>query len=751
MHASCDSCAADELLMREITEKMVRQYAPAAILRLLCRYAAPPGAAWQLAFFLTDGQTWTFSTKGDLDRASETALARIDPAWLSHTIFETGARAYRFEGGWARHLYSGAGELLGMITGFGSESPPLLNSSLDNRIEVVLQLAALSIDQANLTAERMFKGAEAAAPEAPGVSGETCEQEVVRMIAQQCTPAEILSVLCKHVGALDTERQVAFFLIQGGTWTLMAKGPLDAPAEATLSRLDPEALSAEILTGLAEDAAGHRESTFKEGWARHLFSGTGELLGLMVGLRGVPARPCGRYASRVELACRLAVLAVEQTNLIEELSFKADHDALTGLPSRGYYERMLRSTLREGGRTHSRAALLYIDLDRFGVVNEVFGLAIGNGLLQEAANRFQAALRRGTFLARMDGDEFAVIVPAITGSEDAGGVATRLLHSLANPFLIEGHEIFVNASIGIGCSSAKSTAETLEREAYLALDEAKRTGKGRAVHFHVALAAISPERLQMEKRLRSALARQEFALYYQPQIQLATGRVSGAEALLRWRPDGLGLVSPAVFIPILEETGLIVDVGRWVLREACRQGNQWLAQGLPLRIGVNVSALQLLHGDFLGHVEEALVESGFPAKWLELELTESMLVGDFATASGMLANLQAMGIGLALDDFGTGQSSLSYLNRLPFHRMKIDQSFIRPIVDGQVCPPIVHNVVQMAASLGMEVVAEGIETAYQAELLKREACETGQGFLFSRPLTASDAENFCRSEVAILV
>jgi diguanylate cyclase (GGDEF)-like protein len=689
------------------------------------------------------------AAQGDLDRARETELARIDPAWLSHSIFESGATTYRFAGGWARHLYSGAGELLGMIAALGSESPPLLNSSVDNRTEVVLQLAALSIEQSNLIAELMFKGAQALALETPGDSGETCDQEVVRMIAQQCTPAEILSALCKHVGVVNTERHVAFFLIQGGTWTLMAKGPLDTRAEATLSRLDPEALSAEILDGLAADAGGHRESTFPEGWARHLFSGTGELLGLLVGLCGVPARPYGAYASRVESACRLAVLAVEQTNLIEELSYKADHDALTGLPSRGYYERMLRSSLREGGRTHSRAALLYVDLDRFGVVNEVFGLAVGNGLLRQAANRFQSALRRGAFLARMDGDEFAVVVPAVAASEDADAVGWRLLHSLASPFRIEGHEIFVNASIGVSCSSAESTVETLEREAYLALDEAKRTGKGRAVHFHAALAAISPERLEMEKRLRSALSRQEFALYYQPQIELATGRVSGAEALLRWRPDGLGLVSPAVFIPILEETGLIVEVGRWVLREACRQGNEWLARGLPLRIGVNVSALQLLHGDFLGHVEEALVESGYPPKWLELELTESMLVGDFATAYRMLINLQAMGIGLALDDFGTGQSSLSYLNRLPFHRMKIDQSFIRPIADGQVCPPIVHTIVQMAASLGMEVVAEGIETAYQGEMLKREACQTGQGFFFSRPLPASDAEIFCRSELAI--
>jgi EAL domain-containing protein (putative c-di-GMP-specific phosphodiesterase class I) len=249
----------------------------------------------------------------------------------------------------------------------------------------------------------------------------------------------------------------------------------------------------------------------------------------------------------------------------------------------------------------------------------------------------------------------------------------------------------------------------------------------------------------MEKRLRSALARKEFEVYYQPQIEFSTGRVSGAEALLRWRPEGLGLVSPAAFIPILEETGLIVEVGRWVLRESCRQGKEWLdTDGPRLRIGVNVSAVQLLHLDFLRHVREALAESGYPPELLELELTESLFVGEFAPAARILAELQTMGISLALDDFGTGQSSLSYLHRLPFHRLKIDQSFVRCIGDADGCPPIVHNIIQMAGSLGMSAIAEGVETAHQADMLRLQGCGEGQGYFFSQPRPAHEAAAFCR-------
>ncbi len=264
------------------------------------------------------------------------------------------------------------------------------------------------------------------------------------------------------------------------------------------------------------------------------------------------------------------------------------------------------------------------------------------------------------------------MLPRVAAEEDAGTVAGRLLRSLSNPFSVEDHELFISASIGIVCSDPDSTPESLERKSYLAMYQAKLAGKARSMYFDSSMAATPPERLEMEKRLRFALSRREMRLYYQPQIDLSSGLVRGAEALLRWRQEGIGTVSPAAFIPILEETGLIVEFGRWVLNEACRQGREWADQtGLKLRIGVNVSATQFAQPDFVHDVERVLAETGFPPELLELELTESLFVRDFTSAHQVFKDLRRTGIQLALDDFGTGQSSLSYLHKLPFQRIKI--------------------------------------------------------------------------------
>lgn len=738
--------------MQRILERMLRQCPPPETLQQLCEYAGGSGGGCETAFFLPTDSGWTLAAKGDLNQHAEWALARMDPARISDALFR--APEYRFEGGRARHLHSGAGELLGLVAVFREE--PVIPDSIDAiRMDSICSLAALAIEQANLMGELACHTELARASRAPDCQSESeiPVQEVTRMIAQQCPPKEILAVLCSYTGRAEAERQVAFFLTRGLQWELAAKGELTPQSEAALARLDPESLSDKIFEADSHPEANANaavEWPFEDGWARHLCSGTGELLGLIVGFTGSGGRLQSAHAARIESACRLAVLAIEQTNLIEELAFKADHDPLTGLPNRGYYDRALHSELRESGRTGSSVALLYINLDRFRLVNDVMGLATGNRLLEHVGGRLRQHLRAGSMLARMGGDEFAVLVPGITAAGDAAAIAARLLDSLSAPFSIDGHELYITASIGISCSnpvfsSGESTPESLEREAYLALYEAKRAGKARAVRFDSSMAAISPERLEMEKRLRFALARGEFAVYYQPQIRFSTNRVSGVEALLRWRPEGLGLVSPATFIPLLEEMGLIVDVGQWVLRESCRQGREWLDNdGLRLRIGVNVSGAQLLYPDFIGQVAEALTESRLPPELLELELTESVFVGEFSAASRVLTNLQALGIQVALDDFGTGQSSLSYLHRLPFQRLKIDQSFIRGIAEGEECPPVVRNIVQMAGSLGMEAIAEGVETAHQAELLRREGCEEAQGFLYSRARPAGAAADFCR-------
>jgi EAL domain-containing protein (putative c-di-GMP-specific phosphodiesterase class I) len=258
------------------------------------------------------------------------------------------------------------------------------------------------------------------------------------------------------------------------------------------------------------------------------------------------------------------------------------------------------------------------------------------------------------------------------------------------------------------------------------------------------MASTPPERLEMEKHLRSALQKNEMVLYYQPQIEMSTGLVSGAEVLMRWRPGDLGIVSPGAFIPILEETGLIVEFGRWALIEACRQGREWCDENdMTMRLAVNVSAFQFAQPEFIRDVERALSESGFPPELLELELTESLFVGDFATACKVFRALQSTGITFALDDFGTGQSSLAYLQQLPFQRLKIDQSFVRPLADGERCPPLVDNIIRMAGSLGMSTIAEGIETAHQANILRMARCEEGQGYFFAQPLPAKEFADFC--------
>jgi len=736
--------------LQQIVRMIVQQYAPAEILEALCRLIGDDEKSQPIAFFLMDGDRWTIVAKSRLVPQAEAALTRIDAAQLSQALFQAGASAAArpvrpFEAGWARHLCSGVGELLGIVVGL-AEGPLLPCGAQATRIESACHLATLAIEQRNLLAELAFKNdCDAVARlSRHGEYGELSMQRVAEMIARQDEPREILAALCQHAGEAREEQQVAFFLTDGEQWTLAAKGDLTVEAEAALAAIEPARLS-EALFQPGACTANHAEFPFEHGWARHLYSGTGELLGMLVGLADGPVLPSGPLAVRVESICRLATLALEQRNLVQELAFKAEHDSLTGLYNRAYYERVLGRALQDWRRTGRRPALLDIDVDRFRLVNDVLGHAMGDRLLDRIGRRFQSGLRAEDVLARVGGDEFAVLVAEAPAIEDAGAVAGRLLRSLAEPFSVDGHELFVGASIGIAGAAPESTPESLARQAHLALCQAKQAGTGRLMYFHSAMAATPPERLEMERRLRFALARKEILVYYQPQVDVFTGHVTGAEALLRWRPEGLGIVSPAAFVPILEETGLIADFGRWVLGEACRQGREWIDRtGLRVRIGVNVSASQLALPGFLQDVQQPLLETGFPPELLELELTESAFVGDFAAASRIFRNLRnSAGISFAVDDFGTGQSSLAYLQQLPFQRLKIDQSFIRRIGCGQEPEPLVESILRMAEDLGMRAIAEGVETPHQLKLLQRLRCPEAQGFLFAPPLPPRDFVEFC--------
>jgi len=556
----------------------------------------------------------------------------------------------------------------------------------------------------------------------------TPNEKILEMIVRQCDLREVLQALCLQFGETEQERQIAIFELENDSWSLAAKGHLAEASEDALGRLTPDSLSQLLLR---RDASGRGGADFPGGWARHLYSGIGEMLGFVVRfgeeLSDWPARPAGD----IDALCRLATLAMEQRNLRAELAWQGNHDPVTGLYTPTFFERMLAFELQQ---TPTPAALLCINIDRFRLVNDVLGHALGNRILKFVGRRFRGCLDPEDVIARGNGDEFSVLLKDGT-PQSAADTAGKLLKSLAEPISADDYQVFISASIGIGCAGPGSSGQSLQREAYVALYHAKHDGKARWALFDPSMAATRPERLEMEKGLRSALARKEMLLYYQPQIDLVSGAVAGGEALLRWNPDGLGIISPGKFVPILEETGLIVEFGKWVLREACCQGARWReATGTPFRIGVNVSAVQLRNAGFVDDVRRAVEDAAFPAGLLELELTESVFVGDFEASREILHRLRDLGVVLALDDFGTGQSSLAYLQQLPFHRLKIDQAFVRSIPDGGKCPPMIANIVSLAKSLGMSTIAEGIDHPHQAEVLRAAGCDEGQGYLFSFPI-----------------
>ena len=544
---------------------------------------------------------------------------------------------------------------------------------------------------------------------------------VLDLILRPDDPRLILQELCRRAGSSQAERQIALFVPRPNdsgqdAWQLAASGDLTPESTAALAGIQPERVSLALLehsVGLPSDISPGEID------ARHLYSATGEMLGMFICFNPDPA-----FVQRNDFTCRLAAAAMEHANLLAELTWQAERDALTGLYNRACFERLLKQRLPVGP-----CALLCMNLDRFRLINGVLGHSSGDALLRLVASRLAAALPPGSVFARVGGDEFAVL------TTDGELVSDSLLRALEKAFAIGEHQIFVGATIGIACSHPESTPESLQREAYVALYQAKQTAKGKSLHFENSMTAIAPERLEMEMFLRGALERNEMSLCYQPQVQLSSGVICGAEALLRWNPKALGAISPAAFVPILEETGLIIEFGRWILREACRQVISWRRQtGVLLRIAVNVSAVQFLTPGFVDELQQLLQETGFPPEFLELELTESLFVGDFAKARSVLEEVHRLGVPLALDDFGTGQSSLSYLQKLPFQRLKIDQSFVRNIADGGENRALVENIVHLAASLGMSTIAEGIEGEDQMEILHIIGCEEGQGYLISKPL-----------------
>jgi diguanylate cyclase (GGDEF)-like protein len=435
----------------------------------------------------------------------------------------------------------------------------------------------------------------------------------------------------------------------------------------------------------------------------------------------------------------------ERARLEELRRHDAFHDALTGLPNRALFsERVERVIERSKRQRDSLFAVLCLDLDRFQVINEGLGQTFGDRLLVQIARRLEQQLRAGDTVARLGGDEFAILLEDIREEWVARRVASRLLKALEQPFELEGSQIFITGSIGIVLSTQRFTipAEVM-RDAELAMVQAKKLGKGRFELFDLSMRQHAVTRLELESRLRSALGRKEFHLHYQAIQELHTGRITGFEALLRWNPPGHAPVPPAEFIPLAEETGLIIPIGEWVLREACRQMRAWQDQHPrtpPLAINVNISSRQFTHPALVQQVARILAETGLEPDSLRLEITESTFIQNVELAARILSDLQQIGVQFQIDDFGTGYSSLSYLHQFPVNTIKIDRTFIGRIGQDGHNAEIVRTILLLARDLGMGTIAEGIETEDQLAQLKDLDCQLGQGFFIARPMEPKRVE-----------
>jgi len=441
----------------------------------------------------------------------------------------------------------------------------------------------------------------------------------------------------------------------------------------------------------------------------------------------------------------LVVATIEAHKLAEQveatkvqLAHLAHHDVLTGLPNRILLQDRHIQAMELACRQNRQLAVMFLDLDQFKHINDSLGHAVGDKLLQSVAQRLLDCVRHSDTISRQGGDEFVVLLPSIENPEGAALCAQKMLAALALPHLINQHELHISVSIGISIfPDDGQDAETQLKNADTAMFHAKASGRNNYKFFEQDMNNRAVQRQFVEAGLRGALERQEFVLHYQPKINLQSGVIVGVEALIRWQHPGQGLLPPAQFIAIAEDCGLILPIGRWVLREACLQARSWQQAGLPsIIVAVNVSALEFRAKDFLDNIRQVLKETGLEPSYLELELTESVLMQDAGSSDSILHALANLGVKLAIDDFGTGYSSLSYLRKFPINTLKIDQSFVSQICSNPDDAAIVSAVIKMGQSLKLRIISEGVESSKQASFLLAQRCDEGQGYYFGRPMVA---------------
>jgi diguanylate cyclase (GGDEF)-like protein/PAS domain S-box-containing protein len=438
----------------------------------------------------------------------------------------------------------------------------------------------------------------------------------------------------------------------------------------------------------------------------------------------------------------------ERADAESQVHYLAHYDLLTGLPNRALFRDRLLQAMAQAKRSDTLLAVMFLDIDHFKDVNDTLGHAIGDQLLKEISQRIRSCVRETDTVARFGGDEFGLIQTNLNSVEGAADLSDRLIAQLTQPYHIEGHEIHSGASIGVTIFPFDDhNAEDLLKNADMAMYKAKREGRGRYQFYIAELNQVIQRRAIIERELRMALQRDQFRLHYQPQLDLATGMVVGVEALLRWQHPERGDISPVEFIPVAESTSLILPIGDWVLRTACRQARAWQDAGLPpVRVAINLSAAQFRHRNLQESIVSALTESGLDPHWLEVELTESLIMKDVRATIETLHNLHALGVQISVDDFGTGYSSLSYLTRFPISKIKLDKSFVRD-VDKKDGAAIARTVITLGHSLNMKVMAEGVETEMQLRFLREHACNEVQGYYFGRPMPPGAIERLLRDSL----